>query len=173
MKSLPKTYHNLLAIAGFSAMAILSGGLLASCEDMLKEEPRSVAVETFFNTAAEVETAVNGIFSPLRSNNYAVYETSLECQSDFVNGRGSWAPLHGFQGLDDANITRVGGLWNAFYLSIRNANLVIRNAPPGNIDQRCRCQPLCRRSEVHAGFQLFPARAELERRAVANGDQHE
>lgn len=129
MKSLPKTYHNLLAIAGFSAMAILSGGLLASCEDMLKEEPRSVAVETFFNTAAEVETAVNGIFSPLRSNNYAVYETSLECQSDFVNGRGSWAPLHGFQGLDDANITRVGGLWNAFYLSIRNANLVIRNAP--------------------------------------------
>ena len=131
MKSLSKTYHNLLSGTSFCALAILSGSLLVSCEDLLKEEPRSVSVETFFNTAAEVETAVNGIFTPLRNTNYAVYETALECQSDFTNGRGSWAPLHGFQGLDDANITRVGGLWNAFYLSIRNANLVIRNAPLG------------------------------------------
>ncbi|SDE88430.1 SusD family protein [Dyadobacter soli] len=120
-----------MARTSFCALAILSGCLLVSCEDVLKEEPRSVAVETFFNTAAEVETAVNGIFSPLRNSNYAVYETTLECQSDFTNGRGSWAPLHGFQGLDDANITRVGGLWTAFYLSIRNANLVIGNAPLG------------------------------------------
>jgi starch-binding outer membrane protein, SusD/RagB family len=131
MKSLAKTYHNLLAATSLYTLAVLSGGLLVSCEDVLKEEPRSVSVETFFNTAAEVETAVNGIFSPLRNNNYAVYETVLECQSDFTNGRGSWAPFHGFQGLDDANITRVDGLWNAFYLSIRNANLVIRNAPLG------------------------------------------
>lgn len=131
MKSLAKTYH-LLAQTGFCVLAVLSGIVLVSCEDVLKEEPRSVAVETFFNTAAEVETAVNGIFTPLRSNNYSVYETTLECQSDFTNGRGSWAPLHGFQGLDDANINRVGGLWNAFYLSIRNANLVVRNAPLGN-----------------------------------------
>lgn len=131
MKSLSKIYRNLLARTSFCALAILSGILFVSCEDVLKEEPRSVAVETFFNTAAEVETAVNGIFTPLRSTNYSVYEAALECQSDFTNGRGSWAPLHGFQGLDDANITRVAGLWNAFYLSIRNANLVIRNAPLG------------------------------------------
>ncbi|MGX5857933.1 RagB/SusD family nutrient uptake outer membrane protein [Dyadobacter jiangsuensis] len=131
MKSLSKTYHNRLVRTSICTLAILSGGLLVSCEDVLKEQPRSVAVETFFNTAAEVETAVNGIFSPLRNNNYSVYETTLECQSDFTNGRGSWAPLHGFQGLDDANITRVAGLWNAFYLSIRNANLVIQNAPLG------------------------------------------
>lgn len=132
MKRLSKIYHNILAKTGFCALAIFSGSMLVSCEDLLKEEPRSVSVETFFNTAAEVETAINGIFSPLRANNYAVYETTLECQSDFTNGRGSWAPLHGFQGLDDANITRVGGLWNAFYLSIRNANLVIQKAPLGN-----------------------------------------
>lgn len=131
MKSLAQIYQHLLVRTSFCALAIVSGGLLVSCDDVLREEPRSVAVETFFNTAAEVETAVNGIFTPLRSSNYAVYETTLECQSDFTSGRGSWAPLHGFQGLDDANITRVGGLWNAFYLSIRNANLVIRNAPLG------------------------------------------
>jgi len=102
-----------------------------ACEDVLQEAPKSLAVETFFNTATEVETATNLIYSPLRNSNYAVYEATLECQADYTSGRGSWAPLHNFQGLDDANITRVGGLWNAFYLSIRNANLVIRNAPNG------------------------------------------
>lgn len=133
MKNLANTLINLawkaLGRCVVPALVVLT---LTSCEDVLKEAPKSVAVETFFNTAAEVETAVNVIFTPLRSTNYAVYETSLECQSDFMNGRGSWAPLHNFQGLDDANINRVAGLWNAFYLSIRNANLVIKNAPNGS-----------------------------------------
>ncbi|QIP17925.1 RagB/SusD family nutrient uptake outer membrane protein [Spirosoma aureum] len=105
--------------------------LFSSCEKSLIEEPKSLVVESFFNTATEVETATNLIYSPLRNNNYAVYEATLECQSDYANGRGSWAPLHVFQGLDDANITRVSDLWRAFYLSIRNANLVIKNAPTG------------------------------------------
>jgi hypothetical protein len=60
-----------------------------------------------------------------------VYETTLECQADYAYGRGSWAPLHEYQGFNDANISRVADLWNAFYLSIRNANLIILNAPKG------------------------------------------
>ncbi len=120
-----------LKATGRWALTALSILAVMSCEDVLKEAPKSVAVETFFNTAAEVETGVNVIYSPLRNSNYAVYETSLECQSDFMYGRGSWAPLHNFQGLDDANINRVAGLWNTFYLSIRNANLVIKSAPNG------------------------------------------
>lgn len=105
---------------------------LSACEDMLEEKPKSIVAETFFNTAADVESAVNAIYSPLRENNYAVYETTLECQADYAYGRGSWAPLHEYQGFNDANISRVAGLWNAFYLSIRNANLVVLNAPKGN-----------------------------------------
>lgn len=131
MKILLIKHLNIPYKTGLFILGILGCSLLVSCEDVLKEEPKSVAVETFFNTAAEIETAVNVIYSPLRSSNYSVYEATLECQSDFTNGRGSWAPLHNFQGLDDANITRVAGLWNAFYLSIRNANLVIKNAPNG------------------------------------------
>ena len=105
--------------------------LCTSCGKLLVEEPKFMVAENFFNTAAEVESATNAIYIPLRSTNYTVYETTLECQADFTYGRGSWAPLHGYQGLNDANINRVAGLWNAFYLSIRNANLVIQNAPKG------------------------------------------
>ncbi len=105
--------------------------VLTSCEESLIEKPKSIVVETFFNTAAEVESATNAIYTPLRSTNFTVYETTLECQADYAYGRGSWAPLHEYQGFNDANINRVGGLWTAFYLSIRNANLVIGNAPKG------------------------------------------
>ena len=111
------------------ATSLLLG--LASCEEALVEKPKFMVVENFFNTAAEIESAVNAIYSPLRATNYTVYETSLECQADYAYGRGSWAPLHEHKGLNDANINRVQGLWNSFYLSIRNANLVIQNAPKG------------------------------------------
>ncbi|HWV67352.1 RagB/SusD family nutrient uptake outer membrane protein [Chitinophaga sp.] len=119
----------LLHKTGFTVLLLC---LCTSCSKLLDETPKSAVTENFYNTPAEVEAAVNAIFTPLRSTNMSVYEATLECQSDYANGRGSWAPLHEFQGLNDANITRVSGLWNAFYLAIRNANLVTGNAPNGN-----------------------------------------
>lgn len=109
---------------------VLTLGLI-SCDSMLEESPKSVAVEVFYNTAEEVETAVNAIYIPLRINTIANYVATLECQSDWMYGRGSWTPLSDYQGLNDANITRVSGFWNDFYLAIRNANLVVQNAPKG------------------------------------------
>lgn len=108
------------------------GGVVSSCDSMLVESPKSLAVEVFYNTGEEVETAVNAIYRPLRINTIANYVATLECQSDWMYGRGSWTPLSDYQGLNDANITRVAGFWNSFYLAIRNANLVIENAPKGS-----------------------------------------
>ncbi len=108
--------------------------MLSSCESILKEEPKSLAVETFYNTAAEVEAAVNAIYTPLRSSNTSgmgVYIAVLEAHIDYAYGRGSYAVLNNFQGLDNVNISRTAGAWEGFYLSIRNANLVIKNAPNG------------------------------------------
>ncbi|AXE17251.1 RagB/SusD family nutrient uptake outer membrane protein [Runella rosea] len=108
--------------------------VLSSCESILKEEPKSLATETFYNTAAEVEAAVNAIYTPLRSSNTSgmgVYIAVLEAHIDYAYGRGSYAVLNNFQGLDNVNISRTAGAWEGFYLSIRNANLVIKNAPNG------------------------------------------
>ena len=113
---------------------LLSMLFLASCEDVLKEAPKSLAVETFYNTLAEVQAAVNAIYTPLRDSNTSgmgVYIAVLEGHTDYGLGRGSYAILNNFAGLDNVNISRVSGAWSAFYLSIRNANLVIKNAPNG------------------------------------------
>lgn len=107
--------------------------LLASCSDLLVEKPKSIAVETFYNTPQEVDGAVAAIYSPLKTTAVwgGEYIALMECFSDYHMGGGSWAPNSDFQGLNGTNITRAGTKWDNFYLSIRNANLVIANTPNG------------------------------------------
>ena len=112
---------------------IFASFILLSCEDALVESPKSLAVETFYNTPAEVEAAIAAIYTPLRDGGCmgGLYPTQLECYTDYGYGRGSHAVLSNFQGLDGSNQSRIGGFWDKFYLSIRNANIVIKNAPNG------------------------------------------
>jgi starch-binding outer membrane protein, SusD/RagB family len=104
-----------------------------SCEDVLIEAPKSLAVETFYNTNAEVESALGAIYQALRSDNAmgALYPAQLEAYTDYSYGRGSYGVLSTFQGLDGNNEGRIQSMWNVFYLAIRNANIVISNVPKG------------------------------------------
>jgi len=103
---------------------------MTSCEDGLKEEPKSLAVETFYNSPAEVVTAVNAVYSPLRLAYYTIGFSSVH--ADYAIGRGSWSALNDFQGLNSVWMTRTSEVWNYYYLSIRNANIVIANISKGN-----------------------------------------
>jgi hypothetical protein len=125
------TYANYRSLmgGGWLGWVMLLG--LSSCEGLLDENPKAVTEENFYQTAEEVATAVNAIYSPLRSENQTTYFATLECHTDYAYGRGSFAQYNDFQGMNSNNINRVAGFWNAFYLSIRNANIVIRNAPEG------------------------------------------
>lgn len=107
--------------------------LLFSCKKQLTEEPKSIAAETFYNTGPEVEAAVNAIYLPIRNQNClgGLYPAQLETYGDYLYGRGSYLSLNDYAGLDNTNITRTGQMWDLFYRSIRNANLVIANAPKG------------------------------------------
>lgn len=107
--------------------------LIGACNDQLIERPKSIAEETFYNTPGEAEAAVAAIYTPLRSGAIygAEYIAFMECYTDYYQGRASWAPNSDFQGLDGTNNTRTATKWEQFYLSIRNANLVIANVPSG------------------------------------------
>src|SRR5690554_3565714 len=105
---------------------------ITSCEDILKEEPKAIVMENFYNTPGDLETAVNAIYNPLRSSNCfgSLYTWQLEVYTGMhlIRG-GSYLPLLEYEGLDNTNINRIGSIWTQFYLAIRNANLVIENAP--------------------------------------------
>lgn len=103
--------------------------LVCSC-DVLDEKPQAIAVETFYNTAEELEAGVNAIYKPLRSSFKDQYPCMLEESSDFVyGGLGSWNPPSLYQGLDANNINRVSAQWSNFYTAVRNANIMINAIP--------------------------------------------
>src|SRR5690554_6819882 len=122
---------NLRSISMFALFMLLVVGFYA-CDNVLEERPKTVAVEVFYNTAEEVETAVNAIYNPLRSNNMVEQVVILDTHTDWGYGRGSRADYNNLQGFNAANIINAGARWNDFYLAVRNANLVIENAPNGS-----------------------------------------
>ena len=107
---------------------------LNSCSQLLEEAPKAIAIETFYNTAGEVETAVNASYQQLRATNNISGQlgAQLEAYTDYSYGRGSYLILSDFQGLNSTNISRTDAGWTLLYLGIRNANLVIQNAPKGS-----------------------------------------
>ena len=98
--------------------------------DILEEEPKTVAAELFYSTAEEIEAAVNAVYSPIRSI-YAEQIAILDTHTDWGYGRGSRADYNSFQGFNSGNINNAGTRWNAFYQSIRNSNFVIGNTQSG------------------------------------------
>jgi len=114
-----------MKIYSFLILILLS---LASCKDILKEEPKAIAVSTYYNTADEILAGVNAIYPPYQTGLYFVlYPLQIESYSDLLIPRGSY--IQNFDILSSTNITRVSGIWQNLYQSIRNANIVIANAP--------------------------------------------
>ena len=104
---------------------------LVSCENLLEEKPKTVSAETFYNTEQEVETAINAIYLPFHTSTWAELIVRLDTHTDWGYGRGSRSILNNLQGF--TSIDEMSSYWNNFYLIIRNANLVIKNASKGKI----------------------------------------
>jgi hypothetical protein len=104
--------------------------VLISCQDALEEHPKDIVAENYYNTADELETAVNAVYSPLRSGAFiGNYLAPLDAHTEWGYGRGSRAVFNDFQGLNTTWANSVGGVWDLFYLSIRNANYILVNTP--------------------------------------------
>ena len=82
-------------------------------------KPRA-AVNAIYGANAHRSCIIDQLFRP-----------QLEGLADYGNSRGTQTPVSLYQGLDNTNINRVATIWDNFYQSIRNANLVIANVPKG------------------------------------------
>ena len=110
---------------------LISGLIMNSaCEDQLVEAPKDIVIENFYQNAADVEAAVNAAYLPFHSGAFtASFTAVVDTENDWGYGRGSRAQYNDWTAFNSTNINRAQGVWNLFYQGVRNANLVILNAP--------------------------------------------
>lgn len=115
--------------------ALLSTGIF-SCKKTLMESPKSLTVEAFYNTPAEVEAGLAAIYQPLRGDMSGWWLAILETHTDWGGGRTGSANFDSYralQGLSNTGENNLISRWNAFYVAIRNANLVINYTPKSTV----------------------------------------
>ena len=100
-----------------------------ACNDILEEHPKAVSMSSFYSTAEEIESAVYAAYAPLRDGCSTLWLVNAG-ESDYAVGRLSFQNMSDFdQPWNSTNISRSDGVWSSLYQAIRNANLVITNAP--------------------------------------------
>ncbi|WP_372947061.1 RagB/SusD family nutrient uptake outer membrane protein [Mariniphaga sp.] len=106
--------------------------LFSACENMLDEVPKSfVSKANYYQNQSDAEGAIAGAYNGLQSDFYGItYYLMIELHGDYLNGRGSQAPITIWdQILDQTNIGRAATNWSTLYRAINRANAVLDNVP--------------------------------------------
>lgn len=114
-------------------LVVLSVLTLSGCENSLDLSPEdSLTPAIIFSNEALAGNAVNGMYSSLQSSNVlsGIPDTMTEWQADNVEFVGSFPTfdeIHTYNTLSDN--TSILNVWNAAYLSVNQANMIIKNVP--------------------------------------------
>lgn len=95
----------------------------------IDEEPKRVAVETFYNNAEEIDAAIIPIYYQIQRGMRRNSHTIPEAQVDYGYAQGSYLVVNQFQGFDNTNINRMSDVWIRIYKGIRDINLIIEKTP--------------------------------------------
>lgn len=105
--------------------------VLSSCNEFLEEDPRDLlAPDNFFNSDAEANAAVNGLYNDFSDNN--LYR-GRGLDDFYVNGADEIGPNRKFGGVEviqsysinEADYGSTRGAWQALYRVVQDANLII------------------------------------------------
>lgn len=106
--------------------------MVSACENMLDEVPKSfVSKANYYQNESDAEGAIAGAYAGMLNDFFGITNYLMtELHGDFLNGRGSQAPITIWnQILDQRNIGRCADNWSSFYSCINRANAVLDNVP--------------------------------------------
>ena len=106
--------------------------LFSACDNMLDEVPKDfVSRANYYTSQADAEGAITGAYATIDADYYGInYYLMEELHGDYLDGRGSQAPITVFDKvLDQNSIGRVNSNWSNLYKGINRANAVIANVP--------------------------------------------
>lgn len=111
-------------------LLLLTIMLFSACENMLDEVPKSFISKTnYYQNQADAEGAIAGAYAGMLNDFFGITNYLMtELHGDFLNGRGSQAPITIWnQILDQRNIGRCADNWSSIYSCINRANAVLDN----------------------------------------------
>lgn len=114
------------------AFIILATTWCSSCSNLLDEMPEDfISRVNFYQNETDALGAIAGAYSSFGIDYYNInYYLLLELHGDYIDGRGSQAPISNFaQVLDNVGIGRAATGWSVLYQSINRANAVLDNVP--------------------------------------------
>ncbi|SHG50455.1 Starch-binding associating with outer membrane [Fodinibius roseus] len=133
---------------------------VVSCDNMLTESPKDLVVEDFYNSTAEVESALAASIDPVRGRMSGWWISTLDCHTVWGAGLAGSANFDSYKSMNGLSSVGASNLipnWDVFYQSIRNANLVIANVPNSEVlseEQKTRFLAEARFFRSFAYFQL-------------------
>ncbi len=98
----------------------------------MDEVPKSfVSKANYYQNESDAQGAIAGAYDGLLADFYGItYYLMIELHGDYLNGRGSQAPITIWnQILDQQNIGRCASNWSTLYQAINRANAVLDNVP--------------------------------------------
>ncbi len=129
--------NNIFRVCG---LAVLSTMALASCQDVLDEQPRSSYDPTFFKTETGVKGGLTSLYSHLRNlYGQAYYLTANEVGTDeytwghSADGNQKDIDMTGVGAINSTSV-RSDALWGQAFAEINTACAVIENASEVGID---------------------------------------
>ncbi|MDR3219067.1 MAG: RagB/SusD family nutrient uptake outer membrane protein [Dysgonamonadaceae bacterium] len=122
-------------------LSLIAIGIMAwGCEDLdvLQEEPKYDAVETFMTNAERTESVILSCYYQLRRDQlFGRYEQMInETQADYNYGSGSYAYMSSYTGLDQTNISRINDTWAILYRVVRFANEILELMQDANMSEQ-------------------------------------
>lgn len=119
-------------------ICLLAGCLLSSCNKFLETEPEDfVSPENYYNTEADLNRALNGVYNRLIDNFGRMYSRGLysyfAISDEFFYKSIS---INNIKVMDfDAGQLDVGKLWEVLYQGIDRANLLLENVNKPQMDE--------------------------------------
>jgi len=124
---------------------------VASCSDLIEEEALTFKTPSEMNSEDGVNAMLTNAYGALQQYGYYKQDFIMqaEMRADYMNGRGSYNAVGDYR-IDARNIGRITDCWDAIYVGVNRANIVIGSVGDLAIDEAVKKQVIAEAKVLRA-----------------------
>jgi hypothetical protein len=132
-------------------LGLLFVTFLTSCSDLIEEEPMTFKTPSEMNSEDGVSAMLTSAYGALQQYGYYKQDFIMqaEMRADYMTGRGSYNAVGDYR-IDATNIGRITNCWDAIYVGVNRANIVIGSVGELAIDEGFKAQSIAEAKVLRA-----------------------